>query len=160
MDKYHWLLVFHLFGAFLLLSGAVAIQTLWFFAVRRTRPSDIAFFFNLARVAELAINVGAFAALGFGLWLTHYVGYGFGEAWIVAAIVLWVAIAALGGSGGTRFKRARLEAERLAGAGDQPSAELDRLVKDRPALLLSSASGLAAFAILILMIWKPGAPGA
>jgi uncharacterized membrane protein len=157
MDRGQWLLVFHLFGAFLLLSGAVAIQILSMVAVRKERPSDVAFFFNLGRIAEMSINVGAFAALVFGLWLVHYDGYGYGQGWIVAAIVMWVAVAALGGAGGKRYVLARKEAKKLAAAGDQPTRELERLKRDPTARWLSVASGLVAFALLIVMIWKPGA---
>lgn len=157
MSKYDWLLVFHLFGAFLLLSGAVSIQVLATIAVRRQRPSEVAFYFQLSRIAEMAINVGAVVALLFGLWLTHYIGYGFGQAWIVASIVLWVASAALGTLGGKRWQGARQEAQRLAASGDQPTPELERLKKDPLALALTVASGMGAFVILILMIWKPGA---
>jgi uncharacterized membrane protein len=157
MNRGDWLLVLHLFGAFLLLSGAVAIQIASMIAVRRTKPSDVAFYFNLGRVAEAAINVGAFAALVFGLWLVHYFGYGYGQGWIVAAIVLWVVAAALGGSGGKRYANARKEAERLAKSGDQSTPELERMKADPLALWLSVASGLVAFLILLDMIWKPGA---
>lgn len=157
MHKYDWLLVFHLFGAFLLLAGAVAIQVCALVAIRRTKPSDVAFFFNLGRIAEAAINAGAGVALLFGLWLTHYLGYGFGQGWIVAAIVLFVAAAGLGGAGGARYKKTRLEAERLAGAGDQPTPELEQLKRDPLAFWLTTVSGIAAIAILIDMVWKPGA---
>lgn len=157
MGKYDWLLVLHLFGAFMLLSGAVAIQLLWFFGVRRTQPSEVVLFFNLGRIAELLINVGAVAALGFGIWLAHFVGYGFGQGWIIASIVLWVVSGALGARGGERYKRARVEAQRLAGAGDQATPELERLKRDPPAFVLTSLSGILAIVILVLMVWKPGA---
>jgi uncharacterized membrane protein len=157
VTKYDWLLVFHIFGAFLMLSGSVAIGILHATAVQRERPSEVLLFFNLGRIAEATINVGAVAVLVFGLWLAHYVGYGFGQGWIIASIVLWVVSGALGGAGGKRYREARLEAGRLARGGDVTSPELDRAKTDPRALALVWASGAAAFAIFVLMIWKPGA---
>jgi uncharacterized membrane protein len=157
MSKYDWLLVFHLFGAFLLLSGAVSIQIFSAIAIGRERPGEVAFFFNLGRVAEAAVNVGAIAVLVFGLWLAHNVGYGYGQGWIVASIVLWVVASALGGFGGKRYAEARKEAQRVARTGDAPTPELEGMKKDPLAFVLSSASGVAMVTILVLMIWKPGA---
>ena len=39
--------------------------------------------------------------LALGLWLVHHVGYGWGQTWIVLALVLWVLANALGGIGGS-----------------------------------------------------------
>jgi hypothetical protein len=64
---------------------------------------------------------------------------------------------ALGGAGGRSARRARERAEQLAGGGDQPDSELRALLAHRPSLLLSWASSGAVVAILVLMVWKPGA---
>jgi uncharacterized membrane protein len=77
--------------------------------------------------------------------------------WIAAAIVLWVASLVLGGPSGTRLRHARELAEKLAAEGDQPSPELHRAVTDRVALVLNYASFACVVAILVLMIFKPGA---
>ncbi len=63
----------------------------------------------------------------------------------------------LGARGGARYREARLEAERLAAADDVATPELRARLRDPTAALLSWASGLAVVAILVLMIWKPGA---
>src|ERR671932_71207 len=112
MSKYDWLLWAHMTGAFLLLSGAVAIGAIQLSALGRERPSEIALLLGLARIPERAIDAGALLTLVFGIWLAHYVGYGFGEAWIVAALVLWVVSMALGGIGGPAVRTARGRAER------------------------------------------------
>ena len=49
----------------------------------------------------------------FGLWLVHNVGYGYGDGWIVAALVMWFALSALGGFGGRRDRNARRLEDRL-----------------------------------------------
>ena len=105
----------------------------------------------------VSISAGMVLTLVFGLWLVHEAGYGWGEAWIVLSLVLWVASNALGGIGGKGEKRARQLAERLAAEGDAPSAELSARLRDPVRLALSWSSGALVVVILGLMIWKPGA---
>jgi uncharacterized membrane protein len=156
MDTYDWLLFFHVTGGFLVLGGAVMAGVFNFAALRRERPSEIALLFKLARVAVTAISIGMLLTLVFGLALVHNVGYGWGQTWIVLALVLWALASALGGIGGGREKRARQLAERLAAEGDTPSRELSDRLRDPLWLALSWGSGVVIVAILALMIWKPG----
>jgi uncharacterized membrane protein len=151
------LLFLHVAGAFLVIGGAVMAGVFNFSALRSGRPSDVVLFFRFARVAVAAIGVGMVLTLGFGLWLVHYVGYGWGETWIVLALVLWVLSNALGGIGGNREKQVRELAERLTAEGDVPSPELSARLRDPVWLALSWGSGVVVIAILALMIWKPGA---
>jgi uncharacterized membrane protein len=157
VDTYDWLLFLHVAGAFLVLGGAVVAGVLNFAALRRERPSEIVLLFRLTRVAVVSIGIGMVLTLSFGLWLVHHVGYGFGQTWIVLALVLWLVSGALGGIGGGRERRVRELAERLAAEGDAPSADLAARLRDPVWLALSWGSGVAVIAILALMIWKPGA---
>jgi uncharacterized membrane protein len=157
VDTYHWLLYLHVTGAFLVLGGAVMAGIFNVAALRRDRPSEIAVLFRLTRVAVIAIGAGMGLTLVFGLWLVHDVGYGWGQTWIVLALVLWVLANAFGGIGGGREKRTRKLAERLAAEGDAPSQELSARLRDPVWLALSWGSGAAIVAMLALMIWKPGA---
>lgn len=157
MSRYDWLLFLHVTGAFLVIGGAVMAGVFNFSALRTERPSDVVVFFRFARIAVAAIGVGMVLTLGFGLWLVHDVGYGWGETWIVLALVLWVASNALGGIGGNRERKVRELAERLTAEGDAPSPELSARLRDPVWLAVSWGSGIAAIAILALMIWKPGA---
>ncbi len=156
MNKYDWLLFIHVTAAFFVLSGAVAIGAIQVAALRRERPSEVALLLRLARIPEWLINIGMPVVLIFGIWLAEYLDYGIFEGWVISAIVLWIVAAALGGLDGSRFKRARLEAERAAAAGDAPSSELQARLRDQTALLLSWGSGVAVLAMLVLMIFKPG----
>ncbi|MFL5960377.1 MAG: hypothetical protein ACJ75G_08955 [Gaiellaceae bacterium] len=61
----------------------------------------------------------------------------------------------LGGYGGRTARHACHLAERLAGRGDEPSAELRALVAAREPLAASYVSGLLLLAILALMVWQP-----
>jgi len=152
-----WLLGFHLVGAFLFVSGAVAVGVLHSLALRRERPSEIVVLFRLTRLAVVSVMVGMTLALAFGLWLVADLDLvKWTDAWVISAIVLWFIANALGSNGGRRDRHARELAERLAAEGDQPSSELRGMMRDPITLAMSWGSGLAVIVILILMIWKPG----
>lgn len=156
MSKYDWLLFLHVTGAFFALGGVVMAGVFNIASLRSGRPSEIALLFRLTRVAVVAIGIGMVLTLVFGLWLVHYLGYGWGQTWIVLALVFWVLSNAVGGIGGGREKRTRELAERLAAAGDAPSPELSARLRDPVWIALSWSSGALMVAILALMIWKPG----
>ena len=157
MSTYQWLLFFHVSGAFLLFGGSVVAGALNLAALGRDRPSEIVLLFGLIRMAVGAILLGTLLAFVFGLWLVHEAGYGYGDGWVVAAIVLLILGNALGGVGGRRDERTAKLARELAGAGDAPSPELRARVRDPISLALSYGSGLVLVALLAIMIWKPGA---
>jgi uncharacterized membrane protein len=157
VTTFQWLLGFHLVGAFLFVSGAVAVGALHALAARRERPSEIAFLLGLTRPAVALVGIGALATLGFGAWLVDEAGFDWGDGWIAAALLLWIASVALGGIGGRSARHTRYLAERLAAEGDQPSEELRRALVDPVAHALNYGSFLAVVAVLALMVWKPGA---
>ena len=162
MSKYDWLLFLHLLGAFALVAGIVTYHLLQLVAVRRERPTEVAALLGLGRVAEMAIRAGAVVVLVFGIWLA-YVGteipqYKVTDEWVLAAIVLWVLATGLGERAGRIYGEAQKLARRLANEGDAPSSELRTLLRSPRAALLMWASNAAVVTILVLMIWKPGAP--
>jgi uncharacterized membrane protein len=157
VDRYHWLLVFHMTGALLLLGGAVFAGILNAAALRRERPSEIVVLYRLARIAVSAISVGMPLVLVFGIWLVTDLDFvKWSNTWVILALVGWVLAGALGGAGGKREKETRLLAERLAAEGDAPSLELHARMRDPVTLALSWGSGVVVLGILALMIWKPG----
>jgi uncharacterized membrane protein len=157
VSKYDWALFLHVSGAFLFLGGAVIAGVFSVTALRRERPSEIAALLRLTRWGVTSVSIGVLMTLAFGLWLVDIVGYDWSDAWIVISLVLWVVSSALGGIGGRRDKETRLLAERLAAEGDAAAPELQARLRDPLSLGLSWAAGVAALAILALMIWKPGA---
>jgi uncharacterized membrane protein len=158
MSLYQWLLFFHVTGAFFLIGGIVVAGILNLAAIVKVRrPSQVAALYGLIRLAVPLIGAGLLLTLVIGLWLVHNVGYGYGETWIVAAIVLWVVASALGNIDGKYQRQTGDLAQRLAAEGDAPSPELRARLLNPQALVISYASGLMAFAVLGLMIWKPGA---
>jgi uncharacterized membrane protein len=157
VDRYHWLLVFHVVGAFMVLGGAVMGGIFNVAALRRERPSEIAVLLGLTRLAVTSITAGMVVALVFGLWLVANLDFvGWGDAWVIIALILWFVASALGGIGGKRERRTRELAEQLAAQGDEPSADLRAMQRDPVTLALSWGSGVVVLVILILMIWKPG----
>jgi uncharacterized membrane protein len=157
VDRYHWLLVFHMAGALLLLGGAVFAGILNAAALRRERPSEIVVLYRLARIAVSAISVGLPLVLVFGIWLVADLDFvKWSNTWVILALVGWALAGALGGAGGKREKETRLLAERLAAEGDAPSPELHARMRDPVTLALSWGSGVVVLGILALMIWKPG----
>jgi uncharacterized membrane protein len=156
MTLSHWLLLFHLLGAFCFVAGAVVAGVLQLAAMRNERPSEVALLLRLTRRGVALVGVGSLATLAFGIALAEHEGLGLSPAWIQAAIGLWVASMALGGLGGRTARHARELAERLAQAGnDEPSAELHALVANRPALWASYGSSALLLAIVVLMVWQP-----
>src|SRR5204863_8773885 len=115
--------------------------------------------FPLVGFAVPLIGIGMLLTLVIGLWLLHEApwNYSYGDAWVIIAIVIWALAGWLGSVDG-KYQRATGElAARLAASGDAPSAELNARLHNVRALAISYGSGLAAFAVLGIMIWKPGA---
>lgn len=157
MTTADWLLMFHITGAFLLVGGSVAAGVLNVLALRAERPSESAALLRLIRAVVPLIGLGSVAALVFGLWLVHELGFRFWSFWIIAALVLWLIMGALGGAGGKHQEKARKLAEQLAAAGDTATDELRALLRDRRGNAMNWLAGVATLLLLIDMIWKPGA---
>ena len=152
-----WALFFHLLGAFLFVGGLIVAGVAFETARRRHRPAEIALLLGLTRVGVLLVAVGALVVLPFGLWLVHLGRYGYGAAWVDAALALLVAASALGVVGGQRPKQARRLAAQLAQRGDAETPELRALLDDPLALALNYVSVALVLAIIVVMVFKPGA---
>jgi uncharacterized membrane protein len=152
-----WLLALHVTGAFLLLGGGVLAAAFNVAAQRSERPSEIALFLGLTRVAVVAIALGSLMTLVLGFWLVGDQDYSFGDTWVAVSIVLWFVAVGAGQRGGARDRQTRMLADRLAGEANVATPELRARLRDPLTLSLSYGSGLALVAVLALMIWKPGA---
>lgn len=152
-----WALFFHLLGAFLFVGGVIVAGVAFEVARRRRRPAEIALLLGLTRIGVLLVAGGALLVLPFGLWLVYLDHIGYGAGWVVAALALFVLVALIGAIGGQRPKRARRLAARLAREEQPESAELRELLDDRVALALNYAAAAIVLAIIVLMVFKPGA---
>jgi uncharacterized membrane protein len=145
----------HVGLAVVFLAGIAAAAIFNVQALRASQPSRIARAFARVRPVALVVTLALLALLVTGLALVDERGYSYGDGWIVAALVLWVAANALGGAGGKRDRETRRLAERLEAEGDHPSEELRARVRDPASLVPSYGAGLAGIAILVLMLTRP-----
>jgi hypothetical protein len=137
MDLYDWLLFFHVFGAFALVAGTVAMApfALGVGSVALERIDRA----RLALIGSILSGVGAVLTLVLGLWLVGNVGYEFFRFWILGAIVFW---AISGFANGQVAGSAR-----AVGRGEDAGTDVSKL-------WWVDIAG--ATILLILMVWKPG----
>jgi hypothetical protein len=128
---YDWLLFLHVLAAFMLASTVVT-----FSAVALGAPTG-----NRAlSVADVLWNVGGLGTLVLGIWLALDVdGYEVWDGWIIGAIVLWALATETG---------------RRAAVGFRPP---DGQPTDGQAALWHWLRTLLVVALLVVMVWKPGA---
>ena len=150
----HWALFVHLVGVLLFVGGLTVAAVCFEAARRRSEPGEIALLLSVSRWGVALVSVGGALLLVGGLWLAGVV-HAYGDAWLHAAIALFIVLSVLGGIGGQRPKQARLLATKLAAEGGD-AAELRRLLDDRATLAINYVSALLVVAVLVLMIWRPG----
>ena len=159
MSRYDWLLFLHVFSAFALVAALTLYTVLIVSVWNKDVPGDVARLFSLQRVGDVLVGVGSIGVLVFGIWLAIDVkGYELWDGWIIAALVLWFVMGALGARTGKIYNAVRDRARALVREGENaPSAELRTLVQNRQGLWLHAASVLVVLLLLIDMIFKPGA---
>jgi uncharacterized membrane protein len=150
-------LFLHLLGAFSLVAGTFVAGIAFEAARRRNAAAEIALLLGLSRSGVVLVALGTLLVLGFGLWLVHLGDWDYGAGWVDAALGLLAAIVVLGALGGQRPKQARKLAVRLAGESAPVNAELRALLNDRATLAANYLAVLLLFAIVALMVFKPGA---
>ena len=107
-------------------------------------------FLRLSRLGSRLWDIGGAGTLIFGIWLAVYVeGYELWDGWIVAAFVLWVIAAAAGTRVGAAFRRAF--------GADAGHGELGGSIRSQRALIVHAVMALSVAALLVVMIYKPGA---
>ena len=134
---YDWLLFLHVLSAFALFGTVVIFSA---FALGTATDS------RLLAVANGLWNVGGLGTLVLGIWLALYVdGYEIWDGWIITAIVLFAIATELG-------RRAQLGYTPAAGGrGGAATAGAP------PAALMHWLRSLVILALLVVMIYKPGA---
>ena len=129
---YDWLLFLHVLAAFLLAVTVVMYSAVALGGVIGGRA---------AFVADRCWDVGGLGTLVLGIWLALYLDqYDFFDGWILGAIALWVIATGLGES--VRRRLADTEGGTVT-AGAVSTMHWLRT--------------LTVLALLVLMIWKPGA---
>ena len=159
MGWFDWLLGLHVLSALLMVGGTMVYWTILVAGWTVDRPSIAAAFLRVARPVDLLVPAASVVTLALGIWLAIYVErYEVWDPWILAAIALWIVYVLTGSRTGRVFARAGDRARELVGRGeDAPSSELNALLRSREGLVFHTVSSAALLAILVLMIWKPGA---
>ncbi len=113
----------------------------------------------IVKVGNAAIGIGMGGAIVLGIWLAFsYGGYDIWDGWIIAAIVLWAVVGALGQRTGAAYMQGMTKAQELQAAGQTgPNAELLALNRTSSGVLFQAAATVVVLLILVDMIWKPGA---
>ncbi len=127
MSRYEWLLFLHLIGAFAAVGSAVVFSVL-LLGADRVAGAQLTF------LARRLWDVGGLLTLVFGIWLALD-DYSIGDGWILLALLLW----AIAAGAGIRLGMAMED-----GGGERV----------RP---LYAVMTIAVLALLVVMIYKPGA---
>jgi hypothetical protein len=131
---YDWLLFLHLLSA-LMVFGTLAVFSA--FAFGATNDGRI------LRVGNVLWDTSGAGLLIFGVWLALYVdGYSLLDGWIIGALVLFAIVTELG-------RRARVGYEKSNGSHEMAATG--------NAALWHWLRTIGILAILVLMIYKPGA---
>ena len=132
---YDWLLFLHVLAAFALAATVVVFSA---FALGAALDARI------LAVANILWAVGGLGTIALGIWLAIYVkGYEVWDGWIIAAIVLWAIATELGRRAQAGFAAAAAGAEAAALSSE--------------ATLMHWLRSVVVLAILVVMIFKPGA---
>jgi uncharacterized membrane protein len=154
-----WMLALHVLSAFAWVAGIIVFWML-IAAVRRTDTAEATIRMEpVARVGNAAVGIGMGGTIVLGIWLAFSVGgYDIWDAWIIAALVLWVISVPLGQRTGAAYMRGTNKARELQAAGQSgPNAELLALNRTSSGLILQLVWSAVVLLILLDMIWKPGA---
>jgi hypothetical protein len=160
MSLYDWLLFLHVLTAFAMVAAFVVFWIIGIMARGIDRPAQSLSYFRVARPTSFMMGVGIGGTLVLGILLAiERDEYQVWDGWILGAIVLWALATETGRRGGLPYAEAQKLAEQLSaqGRGEEPSAELQAKLQDRGAIVLNAASSLLVLAILVDMIYKPGA---
>jgi uncharacterized membrane protein len=158
VDLSDWLLALHLLAAFALMAALVLFTAVMVVNWGNDRPQRAAAYFRVAAIGGPLVGAGAGLALLFGIALAIDLDdYDPWDGWILLSVLLWAIGAAAGSRVGAHFTGVGQLVERLATDGDEPSAELAAQLSDRKARILHAVTVVAFTAVLLLMIFKPGA---
>jgi uncharacterized membrane protein len=153
-----WLLALHLLAAFALMAALVLFTAVMVANWGDGRPQRASAYFRVAAIGGPLIGVGAGLTLLLGIWLAIDLdAYQPWDGWVIAAIVLWGIGGYTGSRVGAHYTSLQELVDRLAAGGDEPNAELAAKLSDRGIRTLHAITVIAFTAVLVLMIFKPGA---
>jgi len=154
-----WVLALHVLSAFSLVAGIVLFWVMVVAVRRIDTPADTLRLGPMAKVGNATVGAGMGGTILFGVWLAFsYGGYDIWDGWILAALVLWFVGAGLGQRTGKAYMEGPRKAQELEAAGQTgPNPELLAINRTQTGLLMHTLTSLVVLAIILDMIWKPGA---
>jgi Predicted integral membrane protein (DUF2269) len=154
-----WALALHVLSAFAFVGGVVLFWVLIVASRSVDTPEDTLRMEPVARIGNIVVGFGAGGTLLLGIFLAlSYGGYNLWDGWIIAAFVLWIAAGAVGSRTGAEYMKPLVKARELSSAGQTgPNAELLALNRTQRGVVLHAVSSLILLAMVVVMIWKPGA---
>jgi hypothetical protein len=155
VDFYDWMLALHLLAAFAVAAAFVLYSVLVVWGRRMGSLEQIRMLFRVAPVATPLIAGGSVLVLIFGVALAiDSDQFEIWDGWVIAGIVLWALMGAIGQRTGVYYTAVQERAE--AGGEGAESEVIARLRAPTGALLHFGT--VVVFVLLVLdMIFKPGA---
>jgi uncharacterized membrane protein len=156
VNFYDWMLALHLLSAFAVASALVLYSVLVVSGRRSSATlEDARLLFRIAPVATPLIAAGTVLVLVFGIILAIDSNrFEIWNGWIIAGIVLWAILGAVGQRTGSYYTGVQELAEREGDASEQEV--LARLRAPTGAVLHLATVGVFVL-ILLDMLFKPGA---
>jgi hypothetical protein len=158
VDLNDWILALHLLSAVALVASVtvfwVMIVALW----RTENPAAVTSFMRLGIVGNVLVTIGSLGTIVFGVWLAISLdAYKLWDGWVIAALVLWAIMGAVGKQTGDGYRGTAEMAAQLAASGSPRSPELAAAMGASRAFWLHCLMTVLILAIVVDMIWKPGA---
>jgi uncharacterized membrane protein len=152
---YDWMLAFHLLSAFSVGAALVLYSVLVFAGRRMTTLAETRALFRLAPLGTILIIAGSALVLLFGVILAlDSDTFEIWDGWIIAGIILWAALAAVGQRTGTYYQAV----DKLAQQSDAGTeAEVLSRLRASTGVTLHFVTVGIFLLILLDMIFKPGA---
>jgi uncharacterized membrane protein len=156
VDFYDWMLALHLLAAFSV-AAALVLYSVLVVSGRRTSATlaDARLLFRVAPVATPLIAAGTVLVLVFGIVLAIDSNrFEIWNGWIIAGIVLWAILGAVGQRTGAYYTDVQKLAEREGEASEQQVLALLRA----PTGAVLHLATVGVFVLILLdMLFKPGA---
>ena len=155
MSFYDWMLALHLLAAFAIASAFVLYSALVVVGRRAESLDETRLLFRVAPVATPLVGAGTLLVLILGVILAiDSDQFEIWDGWVIAGIVLWGLLGAVGRRTGAYYTGVQELAERDGGAAEQ---EVIARLRAPTGAVLHFAT-LVVFVLIVLdMLFKPGA---
>jgi hypothetical protein len=152
---YDWLLALHVLSAFAIGASLVLFSVL-VFTGRQTRSLEETLpLFRLGAVGSILVGVGSTLAFVLGVVLAiDSDDYQLWDGWVIAAIVLFALMGAVGQRTGTYYTNIQKLAE---SGGKEVETEVFQRLRAPTGRLLHLGTAVLFVLVLVVMIFKPGA---